>query len=144
MCACPRVARPTACPLRWSCSRSMPAWPTAPSCAISSPAAPSACARSSARPLPVLPTCAAVPVGRHDRPAAQGGDKPDRGDPPRYRDPRNVMDQTYDMRMPPFMRHSMGVPLSITRRHYDLLMAWLDKLETDPDWRADALRPDPE
>ena len=63
---------------------------------------------------------AAVPVGRHDRPASEGGNTAERGDPPRYRDPRNVMDQTYDMRMPPFMRHSMGVPLSITRRHYDL------------------------
>ncbi|WP_269101740.1 hypothetical protein [Mangrovicoccus ximenensis] len=34
------------------------------------------------------------------------------------------------------MRHSMGVPLSITRRQYDLLMAYLDKLESDPSWRA--------
>lgn len=86
---------------------------------------------------------AAVPVGKWDRPPSQGGDVPERGDPPRFRDPRNVLDQTYDMRMPPFMRHSMGVPLSITRRQYALLMAWLDKLETDPDWRTDALRPDP-
>lgn len=84
---------------------------------------------------------AAVPVGKWDLPEADGGTprraSPD--DPPRYRDPRDVMDITYDMRMPPFMRHSMGVPLSITRRHYDLLMAYLDKLETDKSWRDAAL-----
>ena len=78
---------------------------------------------------------AAVPVGRWDRIDGGMPRRPTTEEPPRYRDPRNVMDQTYDMRMPPFMRHSMGVPLSITRRHYDLLMAYLDKLETDPDWR---------
>jgi hypothetical protein len=50
-----------------------------------------------------------------------------------YRDPRAVRAQTYDMRMPPYMRHSMGVPLSITRRQYDLLMTYLDKLEGE--WR---------
>jgi hypothetical protein len=48
-----------------------------------------------------------------------------------YRDPRAITAQTYDMRMPPYMRHSMGVPLSVTRRQYDLLMAYLDKLEGD-------------
>jgi hypothetical protein len=54
---------------------------------------------------------------------------PETADPIRFRDPRQTIDQTYDMRMPPFMRHSMGVPLSITRRHFDLLMGWLDRLE---------------
>lgn len=80
---------------------------------------------------------APVPVGKWDLPPEQGGTprRPSEGEPPRYRDPRNVMDQTYDMRMPPFMRHSMGVPLSITRRHYDLLMGYLDRLETDERWR---------
>ena len=53
----------------------------------------------------------------------------------RYRDPRSTLDQTYDMRMPPYMRHSMGVPLSISRRQYNLLMDFLDKLESDPTWR---------
>ncbi len=80
---------------------------------------------------------AEVPVGKWDLPEGQGG-TPRRAsdDPaPRYRDPRSSMDLTYDMRMPPFMRHSMGVPLSITRRQYDLLMAYLDRLETDPAWR---------
>jgi hypothetical protein len=62
---------------------------------------------------------------------------PDDGeDTIRYRDPRQQIDQLYDMRMPPFMRHSMGVPLSITLRQYTLLMAYLDKLESDPDWRS--------
>lgn len=48
-----------------------------------------------------------------------------------YRDPRAITGQVYDMRMPPYMRHSMGVPLSVTRRQYDLLMAYLEKLEDD-------------
>jgi hypothetical protein len=80
---------------------------------------------------------APVPVGRW-REGAEGeptGHTNAEGETLRYRDPRNVIDQTYDMRMPPFMRHSMGVPLSITRRQYDLLMAYLDKLESDPEWR---------
>lgn len=46
-----------------------------------------------------------------------------------YRDPRAILAQTYDMRMPPYMRHSMGVPLSVTRRQHDLLMKYLEKLE---------------
>lgn len=83
---------------------------------------------------------ARVPVGKHaDAPIPPTLID---GEPLRYRDPRNQKDQTYDMRMPPFMRHSMGVPLTITRRQYDLLMAWLDKLETDPAWRADPVRED--
>ena len=52
-----------------------------------------------------------------------------------FRDPRETIDQTYDMRMPPYMRHSMGVPLSITRRQYDQLMGYLDKLEDE--WKPD-------
>ncbi len=53
------------------------------------------------------------------------------GEPIRFRDPRETIAQTYDMRMPPYMRHSMGVPLSITRRHYDHLMAYIDRLEKE-------------
>jgi hypothetical protein len=85
-----------------------------------------------------------VPVGKWDLPPEQGGTprRPSDEEPPRYRDPRNVMDQTYDMRMPPFMRHSMGVPLSITRRHYDLLMGYLDRLETDARWREAGAKPE--
>ena len=57
-----------------------------------------------------------------------------------FRDPRETIDQTYDMRMPPYMRHSMGVPLSITRRQYDQLMGYLDKLEGD--WKPEAQNAD--
>ena len=80
---------------------------------------------------------AEVPIGKWDLPPDQGGTprRPSADPAPRYRDARDSMDVTYDMRMPPFMRHSMGVPLSITRRHYDLLMGYLDRLETDPSWR---------
>ena len=53
-----------------------------------------------------------------------------------FRDPRTTIDQTYDMRMPPYMRHSMGVPLSVTRRQYDQLMGYLDKLEGE--WKPKA------
>ncbi|WP_138467266.1 hypothetical protein [Poseidonocella sp. HB161398] len=77
---------------------------------------------------------AEVPVGRHH---AEGHAPAPRGAPLRFRDPRTLPDTSYDMRMPPFMRHSMGVPLSVTRRQYDLLMAYLDKLESDPAWRAE-------
>lgn len=89
---------------------------------------------------------AEVPVGKWDRREEDNGTprRASDNDPPRYRDPRNVMDQTYDMRMPPYMRHSMGVPLSITRRQYDLLMGYLDKLETDADWRSDTAAPEAE
>jgi hypothetical protein len=83
---------------------------------------------------------AEVPVGKWDLPPEQGG-APRRSPedpPPRYRDPRNPLDIAYDMRMPPYMRHSMGVPLAITRRQYDMLMAYLDRLETDPDWQDHA------
>ncbi|MBE3638230.1 hypothetical protein [Mangrovicoccus algicola] len=83
---------------------------------------------------PGLTPPAAVPVGRHH---AAGHEPAPRG-PLRFRDPRTLADTSYDMRMPPFMRHSMGVPLSVTRRQYDLLMAYLDKLESDPAWRAQA------
>lgn len=78
------------------------------------------------RELPQLPgvqQAAPVPFG----PAADGTTED--GAPIRFRDPRRTIDQTYDMRMPPYMRHSMGVPLSITRRLYDQLMAYLDHLE---------------
>lgn len=46
-----------------------------------------------------------------------------------WRDPRTTDGQLYDMRMPPYMRHSMGVPLSITQRQYRMLMDYLDLVE---------------
>lgn len=74
------------------------------------------------RELPPIPDVQHPdPVGRDVTDAA--------GAPIRFRDPRRIIDQTYDMRMPPYMRHSMGVPLAITRRLYDQLMAYLDRLE---------------
>ncbi|SEG43396.1 hypothetical protein SAMN04488045_2829 [Thalassococcus halodurans] len=84
---------------------------------------------------------AEVPVGKW-RVTGVMPDEPSDKPPLRYRDPREVMDQTYDMRMPPYMRHSMGVPLTITRRQYTLLLAYLDKLETDPEWRKPVM-PEP-
>ena len=33
------------------------------------------------------------------------------------------------MRMPPFMRHTMGYPLTLTHRQYDILMGALNHLE---------------
>lgn len=50
-----------------------------------------------------------------------------------WRDPRTTDGQLYDMRMPPYMRHSMGVPLSITQRQYRMLMAYLDLVEGQRD-----------
>lgn len=81
---------------------------------------------------------AEVPIGKWDAACDEGivRREPRTQPPPRYRDPRDVLDLAYDMRMPPFMRHSMGVPLSITRRQYDLLMGYLDRLETDASWRG--------
>lgn len=68
-----------------------------------------------------------IPGVQPETPVDFGGGK--QVDDITYRDPRATLAQTYDMRMPPYMRHSMGVPLSVTRRQYDLLMAYLDKLE---------------
>jgi hypothetical protein len=45
----------------------------------------------------------------------------------KFRDPRVSRDQLHDMRMPPYMRDSDALPLSITRRQYDLLMELLNK-----------------
>ena len=38
-----------------------------------------------------------------------------------FRDPRVERDQLHDMRMPPYMRDSDSLPLSITRRQYEVL-----------------------
>jgi hypothetical protein len=47
-------------------------------------------------------------------------------DPPRLRDARVDRDGAYDMRMPPFMRDADALPLSLTRRQYDMLIGLLD------------------
>ncbi len=51
---------------------------------------------------------------------------------PHRRDPRLFRDKLHDMRMPPYMRDSNFYPLSITRRQYLTLMAFLDYLEQHP------------
>jgi hypothetical protein len=43
-----------------------------------------------------------------------------------FRDPRVDRDQLHDMRMPPYMRDSDALPLSITRRQYDALIKLVD------------------
>jgi hypothetical protein len=45
---------------------------------------------------------------------------------PDFRDPRVDRDQLHDMRMPPYMRDSDALPLSITHRQYDALIKLLD------------------
>ena len=45
------------------------------------------------------------------------------------RDPRTLRDRLYDMRMPPFMRDTMGYPLALTHRQYETLLQVLDALE---------------
>jgi hypothetical protein len=56
-------------------------------------------------------------------------DHPARGPKPDRRDPRVLRDRLHDMRMPPYMRDSNFYPLSLTRRQYLELMAFLDLLE---------------
>jgi hypothetical protein len=48
---------------------------------------------------------------------------------PEFRDPRVFRDTLHDMRMPPYMRDSDREPLSLTRRQYNTLMAYLTFLE---------------
>jgi hypothetical protein len=47
-----------------------------------------------------------------------------------FRDPRLTRDQLHDMRMPPYMRDSDALPLSITWRQYDVLMRLLSEAKT--------------
>jgi hypothetical protein len=46
----------------------------------------------------------------------------------RYRDPRILRDRLHDMRMPPYMRDSNTYPLSLTRRQYRTMMAFIEML----------------
>jgi hypothetical protein len=48
--------------------------------------------------------------------------------PKSFRDPRVERDQLHDMRMPPYMRDSDSLPLSITWRQYSALITFLDKV----------------
>jgi hypothetical protein len=65
-------------------------------------------------------------------------ERPGIGKSPAYRDPRLLDSQLYDMRMPPYMRHSEGYPLSITKRQYEELMDLLAYLEQMPQTSANA------
>ncbi len=56
-------------------------------------------------------------------------ERPGLGQPSEMRDVRLAATGTYDMRMPPYMRHSMAMPLSLTMRQYTQLMDLLDHLE---------------
>lgn len=56
-------------------------------------------------------------------------ERPASGPNPHWRDPRVFRDLLHDMRMPPYMRDANLFPLSITRRQYGELMAFLDFLE---------------
>lgn len=51
---------------------------------------------------------------------------------PNFRDPRVVRDLMHDMRMPPYMRDAYYVPLSLTRRQYRMMLAFLDHLAQQP------------
>jgi hypothetical protein len=68
-------------------------------------------------------------VERVVRPAfARVADLPDapHQDPnPAFRDPRVFRDQLHDMRMPPYMRDANLQPLSISRRQYNDLKAFI-------------------
>lgn len=58
--------------------------------------------------------------------------RPGIGKPPKYRDPREIRERLYDMKMPPYMRHNMGYPLSLSIRQYRELMDFIDLLESTP------------
>lgn len=57
---------------------------------------------------------------------------------PSFRDPRIIRDQMHDMRMPPYMRDEIASALSLTRRQYAELMAYVEAA-TAPDRSGDAL-----
>jgi hypothetical protein len=61
------------------------------------------------------------PFGRFEQLARRRGSKPN----PDFRDPRVERDTLHDMRMPPYMRDSDSLPLSLTVRQYDALMKLL-------------------
>jgi hypothetical protein len=48
---------------------------------------------------------------------------------PHYRDVRLDRDQAHDMRMPPYMRDSDATALSLTRRQYNQIMAFVERLQ---------------
>jgi hypothetical protein len=59
--------------------------------------------------------------------SVRAGDQPD----PDHRDPRLGRDLLHDTRMPPYMRDELAGPLSLTRRQYTELLAYLTYLDED-------------
>ncbi len=57
-------------------------------------------------------------------------DSPPENSNPRYRDVRIQRDQAHDMRMPPYMRDSDATALSLTRRQYNQIIAFVERLQT--------------
>lgn len=58
------------------------------------------------------------------KPVVSGTDAPD----PDFRDARIARDQAHDMRMPPYMRDELGTALSLTRRQYLEVLAYIKAL----------------
>ena len=65
------------------------------------------------------------PFGRFGKLPKRPGTQPK----PDFRDPRVKRDEFHDMRMPPYMRDSDLLPLSITHRQYDALMSLIKYLQ---------------
>ncbi|MBR8839081.1 MAG: hypothetical protein DSM106950_35050 [Stigonema ocellatum SAG 48.90 = DSM 106950] len=65
------------------------------------------------------------PYGVLKQLSEQPSEKPN----PRYRDARILRDQAHDMRMPPYMRDSDATALSLTRRQYNQIMAFVERLQ---------------
>ena len=65
------------------------------------------------------------PFGRFRELSKRPGEQPN----PKFRDPRVERDQYHDMRMPPYMRNSDLLPLSITHRQYDALIQLINDLQ---------------
>ncbi|MED5621133.1 hypothetical protein [Ideonella sp. BN130291] len=57
---------------------------------------------------------------------------------PDFRDPRVQRDLQHDMRMPPYMRDAYWVPLSLTRRQYQMMIGFLDLLAEEERLQAEA------
>jgi hypothetical protein len=57
---------------------------------------------------------------------------------PEWRDPREIKERLYDMKMPPYMRHSMGYPLTLSIRQYQFLMDYIALLEAGDGEEDDA------
>ena len=66
------------------------------------------------------------PFGRFGQLPERPADQPN----PNFRDPRVYRDTFHDMRMPPYMRDSDLMPLSITYRQYDALIRLIKGLES--------------